>query len=612
VSNVILDRSTDGGATWGADTSIYTTNVAAFNDVPGGQYVIPAAPTRGMGAFLSIDIDRSGGANDGNIYVTVLDQGDLDGVPDPQGTADHDNTDVFLLRSTDNGATFASVRVNDDAGVASQFLPWVDVDQTNGAVGVAWHDARDDAGNVRVRTYYAESRDGGATFRGNTAVSAGQSDQSGADFFDYGEYLGLDLHDGEAFISWADNSNSQGDNPGGQFGDNDAHFARVRLQLVDQLTIAQANDTNVIGEVHTVTATATELGNAVAGAQVTFSVAGANNLTRTVFTDANGVATLTYTGVLEGLDQISAVVEGTLASTPPFLVKTWLAASVVTGTVFFDNFTVNNVQDLPEIGIPQVTIQLVGVDFRGQQVNRTALTDANGIFTFATVAPGTYSVIQVQPGAYIDGFVTAGAAGGNIIGSNAVEGFVLGAGTLAGGYNFSELGLRAEFVSKRQFLTGAAPLFPGTVDGRSAPPPAPIETEDPTPVPADPTERGTPVRRLNQRGNALAASVNYLHPSVTVTPPGPAPTRTAPPPGGIVVIDPAPETPSDDADLENPPTDVVTIDPAPSDGETPVTIEVPAEEPVLVDVGATEGSAGDSTGDLTLDSDLNADSLAVV
>ena len=52
-----------------------------------------------------------------------------------------------MRTSTDNGATWsAPVRVNDDATTRSQFLPYVALDATTGAVAVGFHDCRNDNG----------------------------------------------------------------------------------------------------------------------------------------------------------------------------------------------------------------------------------------------------------------------------------------------------------------------------------------------------------------------------------------------------------------------------------------------------------------------------------
>ena len=90
----------------------------------------------------------SGGANGGRLYLAYTDE-----TPD-----ESNDTDVFVRRSTDNGATWsAPVQVNDDGTTRSQFLPNISVDQTNGNVAMTWHDARNDAGNNNTQFFGSAS-----------------------------------------------------------------------------------------------------------------------------------------------------------------------------------------------------------------------------------------------------------------------------------------------------------------------------------------------------------------------------------------------------------------------------------------------------------------------
>ena len=210
VSAVSFSRSLDGGLTWSAPTTPVTTNISPFNDpISGGLYLIPAQPTRGVGAHLSLDVDRSGGPNDGRIYMSIMDQADRDG----NAATAHDNTDVVLLYSSDQGTTWSTPqRVNDDATSTSQFFPWMRVDQTNGFVTLSWYDARNDvANNQKVETYITTSIDGGKSFQPNVKVASAQSDQSLAnparDPNQYGDYSGLAVYNNVAHPVWTDSRN---------------------------------------------------------------------------------------------------------------------------------------------------------------------------------------------------------------------------------------------------------------------------------------------------------------------------------------------------------------------------------------------------------------------
>src|SRR5213078_3056324 len=62
-----------------------------------------------------------------------------------QGSGD---TNIFVRFSDDNGGTWSTpVRVNDDTGANSQFLPRIALDESTGIVAVSWYDCRNDNGS---------------------------------------------------------------------------------------------------------------------------------------------------------------------------------------------------------------------------------------------------------------------------------------------------------------------------------------------------------------------------------------------------------------------------------------------------------------------------------
>jgi outer membrane protein OmpA-like peptidoglycan-associated protein len=161
------------------DRVAYTGNVNFFDDPfnPLGdgfgldgtdhEYEIPAQPSRGILMNLSIAVDNSAGPNRGRVYVSFVDQGDLDGDADATIPTDHNNTDVFVIASDNDGQTWDAllnaanaqtpftstsqfagnqgvvlVKINDDTGTRSQFFPWLDVDDTTGNVAISWYDAK--------------------------------------------------------------------------------------------------------------------------------------------------------------------------------------------------------------------------------------------------------------------------------------------------------------------------------------------------------------------------------------------------------------------------------------------------------------------------------------
>jgi Ca2+-binding RTX toxin-like protein len=160
------------------------------------DYSTPIVPDRGAINAPVIDVDRKSG----RIYVAFVERDDT-------------TTNVRVVSSTDNGATWGSpvtglpVTVDDTSG-STDILPWLAVDQTTGSVNVMYYtDAGTDIDPATgthplSKPRLATSIDQGATFI-HADVSSATSDERGASALDYGEYLGLAVHDGTAQALWA-------------------------------------------------------------------------------------------------------------------------------------------------------------------------------------------------------------------------------------------------------------------------------------------------------------------------------------------------------------------------------------------------------------------------
>ena len=220
-ASMTLRYDADGTGPGGyATLSTVTTQVGGFRP-------IPAQPNRTIDAQVELEYDFSGGVGNGTLYMLYT----------QAANTTTNNTDIVVRRSNDNGATFSSeVRINDDSGTNSQFFGRLAIDQTTGALASVWYDARNSAGNNMVELWGSVSFDGGLNWAPNFKISAGMSDgrqSNTGNPNEFGDYIAIDFHNGVLAASWADSSNSTGNNPNGTTG-LDIYFARVLVTAVPE------------------------------------------------------------------------------------------------------------------------------------------------------------------------------------------------------------------------------------------------------------------------------------------------------------------------------------------------------------------------------------------
>jgi hypothetical protein len=191
----------------------FSTFIPVANVNMGGFTYIPAQPNWGIDPEAGLAWDRTNGMHRGRVYLGYTNATAV-------GSTD---TNIFVTFSDDLGAHWSTpVRVNDDAGTNSQFLPHISLDQSNGMVAMTWYDARNSSGNNTAQYFGAFSGDGGSTFGANFQISPGMSNQATSTSgltsgkkTDFGDYTGNAFLGGRLIPAWADNSNSTGDNPDG-------------------------------------------------------------------------------------------------------------------------------------------------------------------------------------------------------------------------------------------------------------------------------------------------------------------------------------------------------------------------------------------------------------
>jgi hypothetical protein len=176
---IMSSRSTDGGATWGANVFVDSLP-GGWDEHVSGIYRCNGMPVTGC--------DISGSRYRGTVYVCWSDL-----------RYGRGSSRIFLRRSTDGGVTWQAARqVNTDGTNRDHFFPWMAVDPSTGIVYVIYYDRRETVGNV-TDVYVARSTDGGSSFT-DTKVSAASFTPDSTVFF--GDYTGIAARGGKVYPVW--------------------------------------------------------------------------------------------------------------------------------------------------------------------------------------------------------------------------------------------------------------------------------------------------------------------------------------------------------------------------------------------------------------------------
>lgn len=162
----------------------------------------------------------------------------------------------------------------------------------------------------------------------------------------------------------------------------------------------------------------------------------------------------------EGTDTFEYTIEDEdgLTSTATVLASVSITPSgVIAGVVFLDADG-DGLLGTDEVGIPGTLVTLTGTTESGIEVERTAVTDDEGGYSFEGLNSGTYTVTQSQPLLYVDGIETTDSpdaeVGVNDAGDAQISNIVLDDGienTFVAN-NFSELSVSGEYVSVTWFF----------------------------------------------------------------------------------------------------------------------------------------------------------------
>ena len=186
--NIYLDRSADGGKTWGKDQIIAAQK---------GSWDIPVEEIMRSNGMPFLVADNSNGKHSGNVYLLL-------------GDETHGDADIFLLKSTDGGKTWSKkIRIGNDAegNGKDQFLGHIAIDPTNGDIYIVYYDRQNSQNNLFIDTYVAFSTDGGESFT-HRRITDKPFAAPGKDVF-FGDYNGIAAYNGIVRPIWTDVTNGQ-------------------------------------------------------------------------------------------------------------------------------------------------------------------------------------------------------------------------------------------------------------------------------------------------------------------------------------------------------------------------------------------------------------------
>ena len=184
-ATIMITKSTDGGARFSAPTQ------AAF--IP--QQLTYASEGNyccfrwWSSMFPSMDV-----APDGTVYIAYGAR---------QSKFSLDPADVFLVASTDGGATWSQPnKINDDSSQSAQFFAWLKV-SADGVVHIIWGDERLDPVGLGYDIFYAVATNHGATIGPNSRVTDVGTDPLYTIGF-VGDYFNMVVSGNQVYPVWTD------------------------------------------------------------------------------------------------------------------------------------------------------------------------------------------------------------------------------------------------------------------------------------------------------------------------------------------------------------------------------------------------------------------------
>lgn len=231
-ATIVTRRSTDGGLTFAAPTTVATLNTIGINDAFGltgvrqGTAVASGFRSNAFPQMVANPVS-------GHLYAVFTDN--------PAGV---DKVDVFLVQSTDSGATWSPrVRVNSDATLTDQWQPTIAITPDGKHLGIFWYDRRTDLVGNNLIAYFGRTCD----ISGGTLICGADFQISDVNFLPefgrdnivnpafMGDFDFASADDDFFYVAWGDNRlNLAGGN-----GRNDPNVFFDRIAIDQLVAVAE-------------------------------------------------------------------------------------------------------------------------------------------------------------------------------------------------------------------------------------------------------------------------------------------------------------------------------------------------------------------------------------
>lgn len=211
--NIVVAKSTDGGANFGPPVIIATTFANNRKlSIPADPFLLDSsgnAISRGARVYVSAGAYRT--ETEDLVYAVWSDLSGASGCTSGQGPGTNVSstckTRVWFSRSTDGGATWsAPVMLYNQASLNDQFHSRLCVDESTGNLVVTYRDTVNDAGRLKTDVWMQTSSNHGQNWTAPEKVTSAMSDETtaGSDANKYADYDGLHGFNGTFFPVWTD------------------------------------------------------------------------------------------------------------------------------------------------------------------------------------------------------------------------------------------------------------------------------------------------------------------------------------------------------------------------------------------------------------------------